>query len=256
MPATGFQLRRQSHEKMNNPTMVLAFASAALYIFGYSRTAFIFAGFALQIVYLLLRGISLGRLPIIGPHDTLFFMSASTVLFALPITWGLENRKRLLSPLVFLAVFFMFLSMLYGPHDKPLPPVLKTFWFETHVAMSFFSYALFGIAAVLGITFLAGREDKSEVLQYKAILVGYCLFSCAMVFGGIWAFLAWGTYWLWTPKELWTVILWLFYSLYLHARLRSWWTGKPAVILGIIGFVIVLFTYLGVSLFMKSSHTF
>jgi ABC-type transport system involved in cytochrome c biogenesis permease subunit len=77
-----------------------------------------------------------------------------------------------------------------------------------------------------------------------------------MVFGGIWAYFAWGTYWLWTPKELWTVILWLFYSLYLHARLRPWWSGRPSAILGIIGFVIVMFTYLGVSLFMKSSHTF
>jgi ABC-type transport system involved in cytochrome c biogenesis permease subunit len=77
-----------------------------------------------------------------------------------------------------------------------------------------------------------------------------------MVFGGIWAYLAWGTYWLWTPKELWTVILWLFYSLYLHARLRQWWQGKPAAALGVLGFIIVMFTYLGVSLFMKSSHTF
>jgi ABC-type transport system involved in cytochrome c biogenesis permease subunit len=55
---------------------------------------------------------------------------------------------------------------------------------------------------------------------------------------------------------LWTVILWLFYSLYLHARLRQWWTGSPAAVLGIAGFVIVLFTYLGVSMLMKSSHSF
>ena len=122
--------------------------------------------------------------------------------------------------------------------------------------MSFFAYALFGIAAVLGILALASKEAGIEVVQYKAILLGYCLFSTAMVCGGIWAYLAWGTYWLWTPKELWTVILWLFYSLYLHARLRKWWTGRPSVILGIIGFGIVMFTYLGVSLFMKSSHTF
>jgi ABC-type transport system involved in cytochrome c biogenesis permease subunit len=77
-----------------------------------------------------------------------------------------------------------------------------------------------------------------------------------MIFGGIWGYYAWGTYWLWTPKELWTVILWLFYSLYLHARLRQWWTGSPAAVLGIAGFVIVLFTYLGVSMLMKSSHSF
>jgi ABC-type transport system involved in cytochrome c biogenesis permease subunit len=77
-----------------------------------------------------------------------------------------------------------------------------------------------------------------------------------MIFGGIWAYLAWGTYWLWTPKELWTVILWLYYSLYLHARLRPWWSGRPISVMSVAGFLIVLFTYLGVSLFMKSSHSF
>jgi len=236
--------------------MVIPIIAVVLYLLGYSRTFFIVAGFLLQAAYMFSRGMQLGRLPIVGPHDTLFFMSVSTVLFAFPITYKLKNRRQVLFPLMGPAIFFTILSMLYRPHDLPLPPVFKTFWFEPHVAMSFFAYALFGIAAVLGILALVSDEDKIEFTQYKAILVGYCLFSTAMVFGGIWAYLAWGTYWLWTPKELWTVILWLFYSLYLHARLTKWWVGKPSVILGIIGFVIVMFAYLGVSLFMKSSHTF
>ena len=68
------------------------------------------------------------------------------------------------------------------------------------------------------------RRD-AERNQYRSILLGYVLFSIAMIFGGIWAYLAWGTYWLWTPKELWTTIVWFFYSLYLHARLVRGWTG-------------------------------
>ncbi|HSB31658.1 MAG TPA: cytochrome c biogenesis protein CcsA [Candidatus Sulfobium mesophilum] len=240
-----------------------------LYLMGLYRTAFVYAGFIVQAGYMLFRGMQLGRLPIIGPHDTLYFLSASTVLFGLPMTLGLSSRRRHLIPIVGLAVFFALISLFYPPHNTPLPPVLKTFWFESHVTLSFFSYALFGIAAALGMTFILfkgyGEDtgetaqksvDNIEVLQYKAILVGYFLFSAAMVFGGIWAYLAWGTYWLWTPKELWTVILWLFYSLYLHARLRRWWSGKPSAVLGIVGFVIVMFTYLGVSLLMKSSHAF
>ncbi|MBI5641540.1 MAG: cytochrome c biogenesis protein CcsA [Nitrospirae bacterium] len=243
--------------------LIIAVLSAAFYIFGYSRMPFVYAGFLLQAAYMFYRGIQLERLPIIGPHDTLFFMSVSTMLFAIPMTLKLKDRQRILIPLAGLAVFFIFMSLLYKPHNTPLPPVLKTFWFETHVALSFFAYALFGIAAVLGILFLGRHGAKKELpaaqiesLQYRTILVGYCFFSIAMVFGGIWAYLAWGTYWLWTPKELWTVILWLFYSLYLHARMKQWWSGRPSVILGIIGFIIVMFTYLGVSLFMKSSHSF
>jgi ABC-type transport system involved in cytochrome c biogenesis permease subunit len=241
---------------IHNPALPFAALAVVFYILGNYRPWFVYGGLAVQAGYLLQRGMHLGRLPIMGPHDTLFFMSASTIVFAVPITYSLQNRERLLRPVTWLAVFLILLSMLFTPLDAPLPPVLKTIWFEAHVTLSFFSYALFGVAAVLGMLFIISREDKSELLQYKAILVGYCFFSAAMVFGGIWAYLAWGTYWLWTPKELWTVILWLFYSLYLHARLRQWWTGKPSATLGIFGFFIVMFTYLGVSLFMKSSHTF
>ncbi len=239
--------------------------SIACFVFGHFRPSIVYAGMAFQLVYLLLRGIDLGRLPLVGPHDTLVFLAASTMIFVLPVAHRLRDRQRLVSPAAGLAVLFMGLSLLYPPHDRPLAPVLRTFWFETHVAFSFFSYALFGIAAVLGILVLTGRgntgekggsSEPIESLQYRAILVGYFFFSAAMIFGGIWAFYAWGTYWLWTPKELWTVMLWLFYSLYLHARLRGWWAGKPSAILGVAGFGVVLFTYLGVSLFMKSSHTF
>ena len=238
--------------------IILIILSLACYVFGYFRMPFVYAGFILQCVSVVSRGLELGRLPIIGPHDTLMFMSVSTMLFALPMTYKLRDRARLLYPQIGLAVFFVGLALLYKPHNAPLPPVLRTLWFESHVALSFFSYALFGIGAILGAIRLASDSaaGAADSLQYKTILIGYCFFSFAMVFGGIWAFYAWGTYWLWTPKELWTVILWLFYSLYLHARLRSWWAGRPMAVLSITGFAIVMFTYLGVSLFMKSSHTF
>ena len=227
-----------------------------LYLAGCYRMPFAYAGLIGQAAAMGSRGIQLGRLPIVGPHDTLFFMSLSTALFGVAVTYRMEDRRNILSPILILASLFALFSLLYPPHDTPLPPVLRTFWFEAHVALSFFSYALFGIAAVLGILYLMKADRKTEALQYKAILVGYCFFSAAMIFGGIWAYYAWGTYWLWTPKELFTVILWLFYSLWLHARLRPWWYGRPMAVLSVAGFGIVMFTYLGVSLFMKSSHSF
>ena len=234
----------------------LTILSALLYIIGCYRKIFIYPAFFLQVLYMLYRGVLLGRLPIVGPHDTLFFLSTSIALFGLPLTFGQEDSRRLLYSVAGLSVSFLLMASLFSPHDSPLPPVLRTMWFESHVSLSFFSYALFGLGAVLGVLFLMTGERQKELLQYRVIVVGYSLFSAAMVFGGIWAYLAWGTYWLWTPKELWTVILWLFYSLYLHARLTSRWTGRPAAVLGVIGFIVVMFTYLGVSLLMKSSHSF
>jgi ABC-type transport system involved in cytochrome c biogenesis permease subunit len=140
--------------------------------------------------------------------------------------------------------------------NMPLPPILNTLWFEFHVALAFFAYGLFGIGAILGALFLVRSERALLDLQYRAALVGYSFFSASMVSGGIWGYYAWGTYWLWTPKELWTSILWLFYSLYLHLRLKGSNADRMVAWAGIIGFAVTLFTYLGVSMLMKSSHSF
>lgn len=236
--------------------MVMAFAPFPCYILGLWRRAFLPIGLVLQSVYIVSRGLELGRLPLVGPHDTLIFLSASLVAFSIPFTMAMENNTRFFRGIALAAAVFTLSGLVAKPHNMPLPPVLKTLWFELHVVLAFLSYALFGIGAIMG-ALLAGKKDSLlEGMQYRSIFIGYCLFSLSMIFGGIWAYLAWGTYWLWTPKELWTTLVWLFYSLYLHARLLPGWTGRLSPALGIAGFVVVIFTYLGVSLLMKSSHTF
>ncbi len=172
----------------------------------------------------------------------------------------IRPRKGFFRLTALASLLFSLLGMLSRPSMMPLPPVLKTFWFELHVVLSFLSYGLFGIAAVLGVIFLLNRDAAMgrmmESLQYKAVLTGYLLFSLSMIFGGIWAYFAWGSYWLWTPKELWTTLLWLTYTLYLHLRFRPYWRGARIATIGIAGYGVVLFTYLGVGLLMKSSHSF
>jgi ABC-type transport system involved in cytochrome c biogenesis permease subunit len=236
--------------------MINAFAALPFYILGLWKRPFLYVGLAVQSAYIVSRGLQLGRLPLVGPHDTLIFLSASMVAFSFPFGIALKRYSHFFRGISVAAVIFTLAGVLSKQHNAPLPPVLKTVWFELHVVCAFLSYALFGIGAVVGAFYLKRKDDLLEGIQYRALLIGYCLFSLSMIFGGIWAYLAWGTYWLWTPKELWTSIVWVFYSLYLHARFVKWWTGRPAAVLGIAGFLVVIFTYLGVSLLMKSSHTF
>jgi ABC-type transport system involved in cytochrome c biogenesis permease subunit len=196
-----------------------------------------------------------GRIPLIGTHDTLGFLAWSIGVVYLVFGW--RRKRGLYSYLTIPLILLLIAGSVISPVMKgPLPPVLRTIWFELHVVLSFVSYALFAVGAVFGALFLRDGEREQETNQYRNILLGYVLFSVAMIFGGIWAHLAWGTYWLWTPKELWTTIVWFFYSLYLHARLVRGWTGRPVAWMGIAGFLIVMFTYVGVGLLMKSSHEF
>jgi ABC-type transport system involved in cytochrome c biogenesis permease subunit len=237
---------------------LLLIASAALYLFGSFQRPLFLAGLAGEVIYLGIRGVELGRLPLIGPHDTLVFFSTSIALMGLPFVYSREGRhdSTLSWGIGTTAALFGLLALTFRASSMPLPPILNTLWFEIHVALAFFAYALFAIGALLGGIYLVRRDLTLLDMQYKSALVGYSFFSASMVSGGIWGYYAWGTYWLWTAKEFWTSILWLFYSLYLHLRL----TGQKSDIIvawaGIIGFAIALFTYLGVSILLKSSHSF
>jgi ABC-type transport system involved in cytochrome c biogenesis permease subunit len=210
------------------------------------------AAHAALLVY---TAVHFGRLPLMGLRETLSFLGFSIGVIALIAGW---RRKRDLFTVITVSLILLLLAV---SSSRPamhgsLPPVLKTLWFELHVILSFVSYAFFAVGAVYGILSLYTNEEQAEVHQYRSIFLGYVLFSTAMIFGGIWAYLAWGTYWLWTPKELWTTIVWFLYSLYLHARLVRGWAGPKVVWMGIAGFAVVMFTYAGVGLLMKSSHEF
>jgi ABC-type transport system involved in cytochrome c biogenesis permease subunit len=226
-----------------------------LYAAGIYHLRLLLPALALHAALVVSTAARFGRIPLIGMHETLGFLAFAIGMTALIAGW---RRKRDLFSLFCVPLILLLLvgSAWSPPVQHALPPVLKTVWFELHVILSFIAYAVFAVGAAFGVLALRGNEPGAERSQYRSLLLGYVLFSVAMIFGGIWAYLAWGTYWLWTPKELWTTIVWFFYSLYLHARLVHGWAGRKVIWMGIIGFLIVMFTYAGVGLLMKSSHEF
>ncbi|CAM3570094.1 c-type cytochrome biogenesis protein CcsB [Marinicrinis lubricantis] len=99
-------------------------------------------------------------------------------------------------------------------------------------------------------------EDLNEI-SYRAIAIGFPIFTLGgLIFAMIWAHYAWGRFWGFDPKETWALITWLFYSAYLHFRLSRGWQGKPSSWLAVIGFVIVMFTLIGVNLVIAGLHSY
>ena len=96
-----------------------------------------------------------------------------------------------------------------------------------------------------------------DTLTYRAIAVGYPLFTVgAMIFGMVWANQAWGRYWGWDPKETWSLITFLTYSLYLHIRLMRGWKGTWTAVVSVIGFLVTAFTLFGVNYLISSLHSY
>ncbi len=155
----------------------------------------------------------------------------------------------------------------------PLPPALKSPWMAAHVSFCFISYACFTLALIFAVMFLwQEKELKSrkidgfffrlpsleflDRLGYRVVVFGFIFLSLGIVSGSVWAQQAWGSFWSWDPKETWSLALWMLYLVYLHSRLMFGWRGKRSAYLAIIGFGIMLFTYLGVSFFLPGQHSY
>ncbi|RKN84622.1 cytochrome c biogenesis protein CcsA [Paenibacillus ginsengarvi] len=99
-------------------------------------------------------------------------------------------------------------------------------------------------------------EDLDEI-SYRAIAIGFPLFTLgALIFAMIWAHEAWGRFWGWDPKETWALITWLYYTAYLHFRLSRGWQGRKSAWMAVIGFVVVMFTNVGVNLIIAGLHSY
>lgn len=99
--------------------------------------------------------------------------------------------------------------------------------------------------------------DMLDEITYKSIAVGFPIFTLGgLIFGAIWADQAWGVYWSWDPKETWSLITWFIYAFYLHGRMIRGWRGRKVAIVSVVGFMAVLFTYLGVNLLLSGLHSY
>jgi len=113
-----------------------------------------------------------------------------------------------------------------------------------------------GLLKKIIISFNISAEMLDE-LTYKSIAIGFPIFTLGgLIFGAIWADQAWGKYWTWDPKETWSLITWFFYAFYLHSRLMRGWKGRKVASVAVLGFIAVIFTYLGVNLLLSGLHSY
>jgi cytochrome c-type biogenesis protein CcsB len=98
--------------------------------------------------------------------------------------------------------------------------------------------------------------DVLDDINYRCLTIGFPLLTLGIITGSIWASFAWGSYWSWDPKEVWSLITWLLYAALLHGRMTVGWRGRKAAILAIVGFCAILFTFLGVNLLLPGLHTY
>ncbi len=205
-----------------------------------------------------------GHVPVSNMYESVTFTAWAVTAFAL----GVEARRGggtagfAAALLAFLALMLTSFMPLEEVRIHPLRAVLRSYWLNIHVTVMLLSYGAFALAAFFAaghlVKSLARRDPifgktpvmpaaEMEELAYRLVQVGWPLLTLGIALGAVWANTAWGRFWGWDPKETWAFITWIIYTIYLHTRMVMGWRDRLASTMCVIGFLMVLLTWFGVS---------
>jgi cytochrome c-type biogenesis protein CcsB len=215
----------------------------------------------------------IGRIPVTNLYESLAFFSWSVIVFYIFVERKYQTKTfgAFIIPISFVTMLF---ASTVETSIQPLVPALQSYWLHIHVLTCFIGYAAFAISSGVAVIYLL-KDSKSKKgggekgilgmfpsirvlddLVYRAVIMGFPFLTAGIITGAAWANYAWGTYWSWDPKETWSLIVWLMYAAFLHARITRGWHGRKTAILSIVGFVSTIFCYLGVNLVLSGLHSY
>lgn len=216
------------------------------------------AGAAIQTIALGLRWYHSGHMP----GDNLYELNSVGSWMSVIIFLVLQHRYGKIRGLGVVVAAVSVLMMLHGiskPHEAgPLSDEYQSAWFYVHITSSFAAYGCYVVATASSIfilirrgpEFLRDRLPSPEFLEdlsYRLIAYGFGAHAVMVASGSIWANKAWGTYWSWDPVETWSLVTWLIYAFYLHARPFLGWRGKRLAWVTVVALAAIVFTFWGVS---------
>ena len=230
----------------------------------------LFAGFLFHTLGLGLRWYIAGHSPMSNGYESMIFISWVTLLagfifsrksaFALSATAILASMTLMVAHLSFM-----------DPEITNLVPVLKSYWLTLHVSIITGSYGFLGLGAILGLITLillslsndknreriANTIDELTVINYKTLTLGLYFLTIGTFLGAVWANESWGRYWGWDPKETWSLITIIVYSIVIHSRMIP---GMKDIftfnLLSLFAFSTVLMTYFGVNYYLSGMHSY
>lgn len=227
-----------------------------------------------HVAAIVLRGVAAERVPWANMFE--FALTGTGIIVGVFIFANLWKDLRFLGTFVTgLAVLLLVLATRNLYVDVvPLPPALDSAWLVVHVLVAILATGFFALGAGLSITqLLQTRREKGgltrarflttlpgstvlETLAYRVNVIGFVLWTFTLIFGAIWAERAWGRYWGWDTKEVWTFVIWVVFAGYIHARATRGWRGSRSAILALVGFAAVLFNFTVVNLFFTGLHAY
>ena len=253
------------------------------YLWARMGTALTALGFLFHLAGTVLRGIAAERVPWSNMYE--FALTGVLLVVAVYLIVLTRFDLRFLGSLITgLAVVLLGgATLAFHVEVVPLADPLKSVWLVIHVFVASLATALFALAFGLSVMQLlqTRRErklaaaassdaaaprrsflqtlptaDALESLAYRFAIIGFIFWTFTLIAGSIWANDAWGRFWGFDTKEVWTFVIWVLYAGYIHARATRGWRGTRSAWLSIIGFAAVLFNFTIVNVFFKGLHAY
>ncbi|MBN9605396.1 MAG: c-type cytochrome biogenesis protein CcsB [Actinomycetales bacterium] len=237
-------------------------------------TALVAIAFALHVAALVTRGLAAGRVPWGNMYE--FALTGTGIIVGVYLAAQFWRDLRFLAAYAtgIVAILLGLATVNFYVAVAPLPPALQSAWLVIHVFVATLGTGFFALGGGLSIAqllqtrheagglprarFLAAlpSSETLELLASRVIIVGFAFWTFTLMAGAIWANAAWGRYWGWDTKEVWTFIIWVVYAGYIHARATRGWRGTRSAWLALVGFSAVLFNFTVVNLLFKGLHSY
>ncbi|GAA2606703.1 c-type cytochrome biogenesis protein CcsB [Actinomadura fulvescens] len=245
-------------------------------------------GWGAHLGFLVTRGLAAERWPWGNMYEFLTAIAFAAVTAYLVVM--VRYKARFLGAFVMLAAVIALGVANIWLYDKvgPLVPALNSYWIAIHVSAAIMATGAFTVAGASTILYLfkARQEAKAAVaagaggpklapadaaggflarvpsadnldrLALRVTMFAFPIWTAAIIMGAIWADEAWGRYWGWDPKEIWSFITWIAYAAYLHARATAGWRGRKAAVLSLVAFGCLLFNFFGVNYMFEGLHSY
>ncbi|TFB56767.1 c-type cytochrome biogenesis protein CcsB [Cryobacterium tagatosivorans] len=233
---------------------------------------------ALHLAADVLRGLAAGRVPWANMYE--FAMTGTLLIVTVFLIVLTRADLRFLGTFVtgLVLILLGIAALRFYVEVAPLPPALQSVWLVIHVFVASLGTGFFALGFALSavqllqfrreslvaearatrLRFVATLPSSAtlENLAYRVNIIGFILWTFTLMAGSIWAEKAWGRYWGWDTKEVWTFIIWTIYAGYIHARATRGWRGSRSAWLAIIGFSAVMFNFGIVNVFFKGLHAY
>ncbi|TFD61805.1 c-type cytochrome biogenesis protein CcsB [Cryobacterium suzukii] len=237
---------------------------------------------ALHLAATIMRGFAADRVPWANMYE--FALTGTLLIMTVFLIVLIRSDLRFLGTFVtgLVLVLLGVAALQFYVEVAPLPPALQSAWLVIHVFVASLATGMFALGFALStvqllqfrrenrvldaaaapsglrLRFLATLPSSAtlENLAYRINIIGFILWTFTLMAGSIWAEQAWGRYWGWDTKEVWTFIIWVIYAGYIHARATRGWRGSRSAWLAIIGFSAVMFNFGIVNVFFKGLHAY